>query len=165
MGKAALILAVIWGVWGPAVAGATEARPGEGPALRGLAAVAVTLGEIAPEALQAGVSGEALLAGVRERVAGAGLSGEAGPEAPRLLVDLQVFHLKAAGLFAFSLTLALEETVSLARLPGAPVTARTWTASSVGTSLSGKLGEVVHGAAERLADRFADDLAVANPPR
>lgn len=165
MGKSTLILAVLWALWHCPALAAGEARPGEGPALRGLTAAVVGPGEVSPEALQAGVSEKALLDGVRDRVRRAGVSAQGGPETPRLLLDLQVFHLKAAGLLAFCVTLSLEEAVDLPRQPGVRVPARTWTASSVGTSLSGKFGEVLRGVAERLADRFADDLALANPPQ
>ncbi len=165
MGRFSLIAAVLWALWGSPAWAAGEARPGEGLALRGLTVAVVGTGEVSPEALQAGVSEEALLAGVRDRVQRAGVSAQGGPEAPRLLLDVQVFHLKAAGLLAFCLTLSLEEAVDLPRQPGVRVPARTWTASSVGTSLSGKFGEVLRGVAERLADRFADEVALANPPQ
>jgi len=153
---AALALWVPLGPGSPALA-----KLSDPDALRGLPGVVLRLNEMPPEVLQAGFTGDDLAARVTARLARAGLPIRAA-DGPQLVLDARVFHLKAAGLYAFHVELTLEEEAVLKRAERS-VSACTWSASTLGTSLSGAFRDTFTGALERLADRFADEYLIVNP--
>ena len=135
--------------------------------LRGLTGVHVVVEELRPEAVNDGLSKEAVEEGVVQRLWDAGVrvlmedQWTIAAGAPYLYLNVNA--VKSRDLYVYAVDLQLNQNVRLERLPSVAVAATTWTTGCrVGAVSADSVGVLAQVAAQSV-DRFIEDYRAANP--
>lgn len=135
--------------------------------LRGLIGVHVVVEELRPEAVDDGLSKEAIEEGVVQRLWDAGVrvlmedQWTIAAGAPYLYLNVNA--VKSKDLYVYAVDLQLNQNVRLERLPSVAVAATTWTTGCrVGAVSADSVGVLAQVAAQSV-DRFIEDYRRANP--
>ncbi|MCX5895699.1 MAG: hypothetical protein NTZ51_07715 [Proteobacteria bacterium] len=134
--------------------------------LTGLKGVGVVVEDIAPEVERDGLSARQIQADVEQQLRTSGIKVltekefEKSPGMPYLYVNIFTFK-DDTGMYAYHITVALKQMVSLVRKPSATLSATTWKASVGGTVGENKLADIRSFVKESV-DRFIKDYSAAN---
>ncbi len=134
--------------------------------LRGLTGVHVVVEELRPEAVEDGLSEDAIEERVVQRLWDAGVrvlmedQWTIAAGAPYLYLNVNA--VKSRDLYVYAVDLQLNQTVKLERLPSVAVAATTWaTGCRVGAVSADSVGVLAQVAAQSV-DRFIEDYRAAN---
>ncbi|MDE2927351.1 MAG: hypothetical protein OXT71_13220 [Acidobacteriota bacterium] len=134
--------------------------------LRGLDGVHVVVEELRPEAVDDGLSKQAIEEGVVQRLWDAGVrvlmedQWTIAAGAPYLY--LNVHAVKSKDLYVYAVDLQLNQNVRLERLPSVVVAATTWTTGCRVGAVSADSVRVLAQVAAQSVDRFIEDYRTAN---
>ena len=134
--------------------------------LRGLNGVHVVVEELRPEAVNDGLTKEAIEEGVVQRLWDAGIrvlmedQWTIAAGAPYLYLNVNA--VKSKDLYVYAVDLQLNQNVRLERLPAVAVAATTWTTGCRVGAVSAESVRVLAQVAAQSVDRFIEDYRTAN---
>ena len=135
--------------------------------LRGLDGVHVVVEELRPEAVDDGLSKEAIEEGVVQRLWDAGVrvlmedQWTIAAGAPYLYLNVNA--VKSKDLYVYAVDVQLNQNVRLERLPSVVVAATTWTTGCRVGAVAADSVRVLAQVAAQSVDRFIEDYRTANP--
>lgn len=135
--------------------------------LRGLTGVHVVVEELRPEAVDDGLSKEAIEESVVQRLWDGGVrvlmedQWTIAAGAPYLYLNVNA--VKSKDLYVYAVDLQLNQTVKLERLPSVAVAATTWATGCRVGAVSADSVRVLAQVAAQSVDRFLEDYRAANP--
>ena len=162
----ALIMAVA-SVIGFQGAASFAQSPG-GKTLAGIAGVAVSGEDISPEAAQDGLNKAGLVTDTIQFLKSSGVKVltdqqlNSAPGRPTLIISVNT-RKHAGGVYSYTVSLSLDQIVTLERDPAIRGSAPTWFVLATGACLPEELNTDVRAYVRQLAQQFVTDYNIANP--
>ena len=139
-----------------------------GKTLAGITGVAVSGEEVSPEAVQDGLNKAGLVTDTIQFLKSQGVNVltdqqlNSAPGRPTLIISVNTLK-HAGGVYSYTVSLSLDQIVTLERDPGIRGFAPTWFVLATGACLPEELNTDVRAYVRQLAQQFVTDYNIANP--
>ena len=149
-------------------AGVSSAQTPGGKTLSGITGVAVSGEEVSSEAVQDGLNKSALVTDTIQFLKSSGVNVltdqelNSAPGRPTLVISVNTLK-HAGGVYSYTVSLSLDQIVTLERNPGIRGSAPTWFVLATGACLPEELNADVGAYVRELAQQFVTDYKLANP--
>lgn len=139
-----------------------------GKTLTGITGVAVSGEDVSPEAAQDGLNKAGLVTDTIQFLKSSGVNVltdqqlNSAPGRPTLIISVNTLK-HAGGVYSYSVTLSLDQIVTLERDPDIRGSAPTWFVLATGACLPEELNTDVKAYVRQLVQQFVTDYKIANP--